>query len=224
MPSIRRRDSPFIVLLIWVRGVDSVGAVLQHWSVGVHFFLIWFLTGHVEVVKLLVSRSADKSCKDKQGYTPLHAAAASGHLEIVKYLLRMGAEVNVGFSWRFTRQNTQRSLWICFDSRLFTPQIDEPNGFGNTALHVACYMGQEAVATELVNHGANVNQPNKCGYTPLHLAAVSTNGALCLELLVNNGADVNQQVWNWMIDGCRVIEVCDFVFEARTKCKCVCFF
>lgn len=77
---------------------------------------------------------------------------------------------------------------------VFYCQIDEPNGFGNTALHVACYMGQEAVATELVNHGANVNQPNKCGYTPLHLAAVSTNGALCLELLVNNGADVNQQV------------------------------
>lgn len=50
--------------------------------------------GHVEVVKLLVSRSADKSCKDKQGYTPLHAAAASGHIEIVKYLLRMGAEVS----------------------------------------------------------------------------------------------------------------------------------
>uniref|UniRef100_A0A8C4HH88 Ankyrin repeat domain 52a n=1 Tax=Dicentrarchus labrax TaxID=13489 RepID=A0A8C4HH88_DICLA len=120
-----------------------------------------FPLGHSEVVKLLVSRSADKSCKDKQGYTPLHAAAASGHIEIVKYLLRMG--------------------------------IDEPNGFGNTPLHVACYMGQEAVATELVNHGANVNQPNKCGYTPLHLAAVSTNGALCLELLVNNGADVNQQ-------------------------------
>jgi serine/threonine-protein phosphatase 6 regulatory ankyrin repeat subunit C len=73
-------------------------------------------------------------------------------------------------------------------------QIDEPNSFGNTALHVACYMGQEAVATELVNHGANVNQPNRSGFTPLHLAAVSTNGALCLELLVNNGADVNQQV------------------------------
>ncbi len=57
-----------------------------------------FSTGHVEVVKLLVSRSADKSCKDKQGYTPLHAAAASGHIEIVKYLLRMGAEVS-GVAW-----------------------------------------------------------------------------------------------------------------------------
>lgn len=54
-----------------------------------------FPTGHLEVVKLLVSRSADKSCKDKLGYTPLHAAAASGHIEIVKYLLRMGAEVRL---------------------------------------------------------------------------------------------------------------------------------
>lgn len=41
-----------------------------------------------------MSRSADKNCKDKQGYTPLHAAAAGGHLDIVKYLLRMGAEVS----------------------------------------------------------------------------------------------------------------------------------
>lgn len=62
-------------------------------------------TGHADVVKLLVSRSADKSCKDKQGYTPLHAAAASGHIEIVKYLLRMGAEVRE----RFT--GTMRVRW-----------------------------------------------------------------------------------------------------------------
>lgn len=78
---------------------------------------------------------------------------------------------------------------------LLLPQIDEPNSFGNTALHIACYMGQDAVANELVNYGANVNQPNEKGFTPLHFAAVSTNGALCLELLVNNGADVNFQVW-----------------------------
>lgn len=72
--------------------------------------------------------------------------------------------------------------------------MDEANAFGNTSLHMACYNGQEAVANELVNHGANVNQANGRGFTPLHLAAVSTNGALCLELLVNNGADVNMQV------------------------------
>uniref|UniRef100_A0A4W5NNA9 Ankyrin repeat domain 52 n=1 Tax=Hucho hucho TaxID=62062 RepID=A0A4W5NNA9_9TELE len=113
--------------------------------------------GHLEIVKLLVSRSADAMCRDKRGYTPLHAAAASGQIEVVKYLLRLGSE------------------------------IDEPNAFGNTALHMACYTGQEAVANELVNRGANVNQPNQRGCTPLHLAAVSTNGALCLELLSRLG-------------------------------------
>lgn len=86
-------------------------------------------------------------------------------------------------------------VYRIFYALVSVPQIDEPNAFGNTALHVACYTGQEAVANELVNRGANVNQPNHRGYTPLHLAAVSTNGALCLELLVNNGADVNMQVW-----------------------------
>uniref|UniRef100_A0A452H5M7 Uncharacterized protein n=1 Tax=Gopherus agassizii TaxID=38772 RepID=A0A452H5M7_9SAUR len=120
--------------------------------------------GHLEVLKLLVARGADIMCKDKKGYTLLHTAAASGQVEVVKHLLRLGVE------------------------------IDEPNCLGNTALHIACYMGQDAVANELVNYGANVNQPNEKGFTPLHFAAVSTNGALCLELLVNNGADVNFQV------------------------------
>lgn len=59
---------------------------------------------------------------------------------------------------------------------------------------MACHMGQDNVATELVNCGANINQPNLHGSTPLHLAAASSNGVLCLELLINNGADVNVQV------------------------------
>lgn len=59
---------------------------------------------------------------------------------------------------------------------------------------MACHTGQDLVATELLNCGANINQSNYHGDTPLHLAAASSSGALCLELLVNNGADVNVQV------------------------------
>lgn len=44
-------------------------------------------------MKLLVSHGADVMCKDKRGYTPLHAAAASGQLDMVKYLLRLAVEV-----------------------------------------------------------------------------------------------------------------------------------
>ncbi len=50
-------------------------------------------SGHLEVVKLLVGCSADVSCRDKQGFTPLHAAALGGHTDVVKYLLKHGAEV-----------------------------------------------------------------------------------------------------------------------------------
>lgn len=74
--------------------------------------------------------------------------------------------------------------------------MNEPNAYGNTPLHVACYNGQDVVVNELIDCGANVNQKNEKGFTPLHFAAASTHGALCLELLVGNGADVNMKVWN----------------------------
>ncbi|KAK1797807.1 hypothetical protein P4O66_008163, partial [Electrophorus voltai] len=121
-------------------------------------------TGHLDVVCLLVDQGAEVSCKDKRGYTPLHAAASSGQISVVKHLLSLSVEV------------------------------DEANAFGNTALHVACFNGQDAVVSELIDFGANVSQPNNKGFTPLHFAAASTHGALCLEFLVNNGADVNVQV------------------------------
>lgn len=72
--------------------------------------------------------------------------------------------------------------------------MNEPNAYGNTPLHVACYNGQDVVVNELIDCGANVNQLNEKGFTPLHFAAASTHGALCLELLVCNGADVNIKV------------------------------
>uniref|UniRef100_A0A3Q3M2F6 Ankyrin repeat domain 28b n=1 Tax=Mastacembelus armatus TaxID=205130 RepID=A0A3Q3M2F6_9TELE len=117
--------------------------------------------GHIEVVKLLASRGAEVACKDKKSYTPLHAAASSGMISVVKYLLDLGVDIN------------------------------EPNAYGNTPLHVACYNGQDVVVNELIECGANVNQVNEKGFAPLHFTAASRHGALCLELLVCNGADVN---------------------------------
>ena len=68
-----------------------------------------------------------------QMYTPLHAAASSGQVSVVKLLLEMGAEV------------------------------DAVNCFGNTALHVACHNGQDVVVTELLGYGAAINAVNNMG-------------------------------------------------------------
>lgn len=87
---------------------------------------------------------------------------------------------------------------VCFDKKMFSyhfaVQINEPNAYGNTPLHVACYNGQDVVVNELIDCGANVNQVNEKGFAPLHFTAASRHGALCLELLVCNGADVNIKV------------------------------
>ncbi|KFQ35632.1 Serine/threonine-protein phosphatase 6 regulatory ankyrin repeat subunit C, partial [Mesitornis unicolor] len=171
---------------------------------------------------LLLKHSADVNARDKHWQTPLHVAAANRATKCVEAIVPLLSTVNVadrtgrtalhhavhsGHLWArgagpsgWSRRGCDRSLrpLLLPESPnpagfALLPQIDEPNSFGNTALHIACYMGQDAVANELVNYGANVNQPNEKGFTPLHFAAVSTNGALCLELLVNNGADVNFQ-------------------------------
>lgn len=49
--------------------------------------------GHLDVVCLLVEQGAEISCKDKRGYTPLHAAASSGQIAVVKHLLSLSVEV-----------------------------------------------------------------------------------------------------------------------------------
>lgn len=46
------------------------------------------------MVKLLVSHGAEVTCKDKKAYTPLHAAASSGMINVVKYLLDLGVDVS----------------------------------------------------------------------------------------------------------------------------------
>jgi len=40
-----------------------------------------------------VSQGAEISCKDKRGYTPLHAAASNGQIAVVKHLLSLAVEV-----------------------------------------------------------------------------------------------------------------------------------
>ncbi|CAO2647257.1 Nn.00g081790.m01.CDS01 [Neocucurbitaria sp. VM-36] len=57
--------------------------------------------GHNDVVKLLISTSADKpaaafiNAVNEAGNTPLHWAALNGHLESVKLLMQSGADVTI---------------------------------------------------------------------------------------------------------------------------------
>lgn len=67
-------------------------------------------SGHIEVVKLLASHGAEVACKDKKSYTPLHAAASSGMISVVKYLLDLGVDVSSTHNLILLKLNTLLDL------------------------------------------------------------------------------------------------------------------
>ncbi|GLB44812.1 putative ankyrin repeats (many copies) [Lyophyllum shimeji] len=78
---------------------------------------------------------------DQDQRTPLHWAASSGAVDIVRFLIHQNAEV------------------------------DKPDISGWTPLHIAVSAGNDEVVHELVGAGADVNRKNDKGLTPLHYAA-----------------------------------------------------
>lgn len=61
-------------------------------------------------MKLLASHGAEVACKDKKSYTPLHAAASSGMISVVKYLLDLGVDVSSTHKLIVLRLQTQLDL------------------------------------------------------------------------------------------------------------------
>ena len=96
----------------------------------------------------------------------LLAAARDGQVEVVRSLLREGADVNAA------------------------------RGDGLTALHLAAESGHRAVADALVAAGAALDAGTRIGrYTPLQVAAEGGHGAVALRLL-EAGADPNAVTTN----------------------------
>lgn len=83
--------------------------------------------GHIEVVKLLASHGAEVACKDKKFYTPLHAAASSGMISVVKYLLDLGVDVSSPTHLRLSalfeleEETTERVALLPIFSCVFAP-------------------------------------------------------------------------------------------------------
>jgi len=114
-----------------------------------------------EMAEFLISKGASVKTGDYYGNTPLHEAARSEQIELIKLFISEGTDVNT------------------------------KNKDGETPLLSGTVIGGEMDVVELlISKGAIVNVKGKKGYTPLINATAFGNNDVS-ELLINNGADVN---------------------------------
>ncbi|KAK7484865.1 hypothetical protein BaRGS_00023908 [Batillaria attramentaria] len=99
------------------------------------------LTGQTDDIENRIEKGDDVNATDKSGYTALHYAARSGHIQVCRLLLRHGANVNA-------TTNTGHA----------------------TPLQRAAYMGHQSVVQLLLQHKADPLAVDTDGMTALHKA------------------------------------------------------
>ncbi|KAI4260827.1 MAG: hypothetical protein L6R42_003858 [Xanthoria sp. 1 TBL-2021] len=142
-------------------------------------------TRNVALTRLLLSK-----VRDMEGCTPLHHAAAFGHLQTVRYMLECGADLEARDN---ERTALHQATWK--DHRAVVERLlkegassNETDDEGETALHQAAWRGHSELTKLLLDHGANLNPKDRTGQSPLHQAA--SNGSIAVvNLLLEKGAD-----------------------------------
>ncbi|GBG27421.1 ABC transporter B family member 11 [Hondaea fermentalgiana] len=127
----------------------------------------------VEVCRLLVDHGVDVDIRGLNGQTPLHTATHNDNLDIIRYLLDAGADVNA----RTTYNGSTPLQWAtAADNKRVVKVLVRAgadvcfcNFSGNTALHLATSVD---VAKYLVSKGARMDVTNDDGRLPLEEAAL----------------------------------------------------
>lgn len=131
--------------------------------------------GDLERVRAEIDGGKDVNSKDIAGQTALMYASEQGRLEVVKYLVENGADVNVqsGVHGRGTAliyasiANRIAVMEYLLDHKA---DINATTHFEETALHWAAAKGQLKAVNLLIMKNADTELKNKAGKTALDLA------------------------------------------------------
>ena len=175
-----------------------------------HFHIIC-MNNRVNLVQIFLNKGVaiDAAVKTDSvnypGFTSLHFAVKYCCVEIVKLLLKYGANINVKnkfkkvplhYAFKLKHRNTKQIL------DLFSPVIKKnggilEDGIELSSLHIACmrndYLAVKDFLKErldIINHRTSLNCPSWPGYTPLHFA-VKYGTIETVELLLRNKANVH---------------------------------
>lgn len=132
--------------------------------------------GQFDLVRELVKTGA-KFSTDQEGRTALHYAALNGHVDICKFLLQQGCNIDdrdvLGYTplHRAASKGHVEAIELLLTSKC---NVDSQDEHGNGAIHEASWNGFSQTLEVLIKYHCNIILTNKSGFTALHLA--SQNG------------------------------------------------
>ncbi|XP_064633191.1 ankyrin-2-like [Lineus longissimus] len=153
-----------------------------------------------DMIKILAVAGTPLDSQTNEGITPLMMAVEGPNIELMKFLLEKGADVNLQDEthdmtalMRTAEDGLIQATRLLLNTRRCDLDIQDDEGL--TALHSALTYGNEVVAHMLIDHGADVNLKSgrvadRDRLTPLVLA-IEYSDVRMVRRLLEKGADPN---------------------------------
>lgn len=150
------------------------------------------MVGSQRVVQWLTDAGASMRAGERDSASPLMLAAEAGHLEIMRMLLRKGADPDASIDGMTAahfavRGKSAYSLSLLLDSGLDLQRLRRDKS-GFNLLFFAIESGNRDSIETLIARDFRPNEPRRHGESPLHLAS-STGQVEVIRLLLEAGAD-----------------------------------